>query len=309
MPPPSSHICDPQRCEPVLQDANWKQVSGTRGSKFVLIPPCGNPALPALDAVILVEGSADAAVVRRAVNAPVLSIGGVNQGYDKATIQRIHAIAALTPQLIVLADPDAFGRVYRNHLDVLLSGSALHAFLPVPCAVSTGATKHHAACNVGVEHAHPADVAKALARPHHSTYSAHAHDAAAPFTAEQLQAWGLTKPFENQNDPSAPKDVATRRELLCNALGVARSDGKQLLRALNGYGFNPEQVRPLFLFLSFFLFSAAALASLRGAQRQPFQRWGLAVQRGDTVCLAILTQLGPSLDRTSGVSAGQRCRL
>lgn len=218
-----------------LQDDNWKRKAAT--SRLVVIPPSRNPSLPNLNAVVVVEGSRDVLVVRRAVNAPIICIGGTHKGFGKESLRRVREVIELVPALIVLVDPDMYGRQYRNAVTQAASKATWHAFLPAACAVATTYTRYHQPGNVGVEHAHPRHVQQALRNCQRSQV-----DSPDTFNKELLVQMGLVQPAHNTCDHERIQHAALRRELLCNILGLAKADGKQLLVQLNRYGFQGKQV-------------------------------------------------------------------
>eukprot|EP00892_Ulva_mutabilis_P011744 jgi/Ulvmu1/8942/UM005_0033.1 len=215
-----------------LQRRDWAQ---QRADWAVLAPPSRRASSPApLDgnAVVLVEGRRDATVVLRSVNAPVFIMGGTNSRKNEVALQKLQAVADAVPAVITLADPDAEGERFRGFIARQLGNKAWHAFLPVSRAIAGAATENHEAGNVGIEHAWDRDVAVALA--HAQPYDAHA----ATYCRGDLEEWELV----NSWDDTVTKHAALRREIVCNALGLARMDGNKLVKALNHYCFQRAQV-------------------------------------------------------------------
>lgn len=214
------------------------------------------------------EGPADAAAVRAAVDAPIHTLGGATWTRNKAGLAALAdrlGGAPLPPAAVVLVDPDAAGRAARGDLARALAATApglpvYHAFISVRDATATADVRAKAAGNVGVEHAAPAVVAAALARARRSrpqagpptkggggaSAPAPAPAPAGPFTAEHLAARGLAAPF-NARRPGGgsgeggqappPSSTTARRAAVCALLGLGPCTGGQLLTALNGWGF------------------------------------------------------------------------
>jgi 5S rRNA maturation endonuclease (ribonuclease M5) len=219
-------------------DVATKHLQTSRpGPGVLVVPPTRDPQLPQLfegNALVLVEGLNDAAVTRRAVNAPVLVAGGTNSAKGAAGFRRIQQAVEAVQKVVILADPDAEGSRFRNWVSMKLKDAdCLHAFLPVSRAVLYQDTEFHTLGNVGVEYAHERDVAKALslARPRTAGEGSFSH--------LDLEDWELL----NQWDDVTTQNAALRRELVCNSLGLGKMDGGKLVKALNAYGFSRKQVR------------------------------------------------------------------
>jgi len=143
------------------------------------------PGLPRVDALIIVEGEADARALGDAVSAPAYVLQGTRARSGPHASAELAALPALGLPIVVLTDPDEEGRSLRLLVDEAI-GPVGHAFLPEAAALSEAADGRHAAGNRGVEHAAPAALAAALA-------------AAAPsfgparraFSREDLHAMGL----------------------------------------------------------------------------------------------------------------------
>ena len=199
---------------------------------------------PSLDAAIAVEGANDARAVRAAVR-PKHGVVLLKGSYDPKSghhvvpadvMQTLAATARRGVEIIVLTDADVAGRQLRTRV-VLEVPSALHAFLGAHESVAETGTKWHEAGNVGVEHAAPADVARALfgARAAHSDGKSTGvrRDV---FTRASLEERGLCGPLgASAPDPrwSRLGGVAHRRRLVGEFLGVGDCDAKQLIRQLN----------------------------------------------------------------------------
>ena len=199
---------------------------------------------PSLDAAIAVEGANDARAVRAAVR-PKHGVVLLKGSYDPKSghhvvpadvVQTLAATAKRGVKIIALTDADVAGRQLRTRV-VLEVPSALHAFLGAHESVAETGTKWHEAGNVGVEHAAPADVARALfgARAAHSDGKSTGvrRDV---FTRASLEERGLCGPLgASAPDPrwSRLGGVAHRRRLVGEFLGVGDCDAKQLVRQLN----------------------------------------------------------------------------
>ena len=199
---------------------------------------------PSLDAAIAVEGANDARAVRAAVR-PKHGVVLLKGSYDPKSghhvvpadvMQTLAATARRGVEIIVLTDADVAGRQLRTRV-VLEVPSALHAFLGAHESVAGTETKWHEAGNVGVEHAAPADVARALA----GARAAHSDGKSTGvrrdvFTRASLEERGLCGPLgASAPDPrwSRLGGVAHRRRLVGEFLGVGDCDAKQLVRQLN----------------------------------------------------------------------------
>jgi ribonuclease M5 len=133
--------------------------------------------------------------------------------------------------LIILTDPDVAGRQSRNKLDQQIQG-CLHAFVPTPLATAKEASKYKEVGNVGIEHAAPEVLLRALSRARLSD------PARARFTREDLIAAGLIADKQERNG-----NVTRRRFRVCDFLGVGLCDGKQLMKQLNRYNFTAEELK------------------------------------------------------------------
>lgn len=214
-----------------MQQSRWDKMYGV-----VLTPPARDGSLPQVcngSGIVMVEGLNDARAVRQGVNAPVLIIGGTNSAKNKGGFRRMQDIHEAVPKIVVLADPDAEGTRFRNWVVQKLGDEKLlHAFLPLSRAVLTSSTKYHSLGNPGIEHAHARDVAKAV------SLATERVPGRIEFCREDLEDWEMV----NSWDEAGVKHAALRREILCNALGVGKMDGGKLLKVLNVYNFNRDEV-------------------------------------------------------------------
>jgi 5S rRNA maturation endonuclease (ribonuclease M5) len=120
------------------------------------------PGLPLVDALIVVEGEADARALGAAVSAPAYVLQGTRARSGPHASAELAALPALGLPIVVLTDPDEEGRSLRLLVDEAI-GPVGHAFLPEAAALSEADDGRHAAGNRGVEHAAPAALAAALA--------------------------------------------------------------------------------------------------------------------------------------------------
>ena len=114
--------------------------------------------------LILVEGMNDMRAVRRAVNSDVFVLGSATHAQSTVTtrmVQELRAAAAGHAGVVIFTDPDVAGRQARQALERQLPG-CYHAFVPAPLATAAGATAYHEIGNIGVEHAAPSTIRRAL---------------------------------------------------------------------------------------------------------------------------------------------------
>lgn len=161
--------------------------------------------------VIVVEGKDDIAAVKRVCTAEVIITNGL--GITKATLERIR-VAKERRGVIVLTDPDYPGDKIRSIIDRAVPGCK-HAYL------EPGQEP------VGVEHASPEEILKALKGARISQIPSQKI-----FSVSDLYNWGLL----------GSPDAGTRRNLLSRYLGLGQANGKQLLSRLNSYGISREEV-------------------------------------------------------------------
>jgi 5S rRNA maturation endonuclease (ribonuclease M5) len=235
-PPPSTpaDAATVQLQVPNMRAVNPKELS--------LLPPRRDADLPIIHegrAVVLVEGFNDALVVRDSVHAPVMYVGGTNLGKTHRARLLMAQIADVTDAVIILPDPDGEGGRFRTAVAIKLATRAWHAFMPVSRAVGPGASANHQFGNTGIEHAQPSDVLRALqrAKPYRPTSGN-----ARMFNRDMLREWGLSNPFDANARGERIEHAALRREILCNALGLARMDSRRLQQALNMYSFTVPEV-------------------------------------------------------------------
>jgi len=220
------------------------------------------PNGPFKDAVVVVEGTNDV----RAVTAAVRPLGGTmilkgsynnKMGHYNVPSEVMALVAAAVEKappggaVIVLTDSDTAGRQLRSRIVQDVPG-CLHAFIGAHESSAAEETRYHRAGNVGVEHARPDVIRRALAAARPSSSSGgQAGITRDVFQREQLAEWGLCGPMgESAPDPKWKRfgGVAARRRLIGEYLGVGDCDAKQLIRQMNLF-FTEEEV-------------AAAVASL-----------------------------------------------
>jgi len=157
--------------------------------------------------MIVVEGKEDTAAIRRAVEADTIETGGSAVG--EAVLRRVE-LAQERRGVIVFTDPDAPGERIRKLVAARVPGCK-HAFL----------TKDEARGKdgIGVEHASPAAIRRALA-------AARGGDAAEPEPGEAQIAWSDLLDAGLIVHPAA----ARRRERMGELLGIGYANGKQFYK-------------------------------------------------------------------------------
>lgn len=153
--------------------------------------------------IVVVEGHADTAAIKRAVDADTIETGG--SALDEMTLRTI-ALAQQRRGVIIFTDPDYAGERIRTIISQRISGCK-HAFLPQEEAVKYG--------DIGIEHASPAAIRQALANVRTENWR-HRTD----ITWSDLLQRGLI------NHPQAAK----RRRLMGDTLGIGYNNGKQFFK-------------------------------------------------------------------------------
>ena len=102
--------------------------------------------------IIVVEGKDDTTAIRQAVNADTIETNG--SAINAETIEKIK-LAKSTRGVIILTDPDYPGQKIRNTISEQVPGCK-HAFIPKEEAI------HKHGKGVGVEHASPDSIRRAL---------------------------------------------------------------------------------------------------------------------------------------------------
>ena len=207
---------------------------------------------PAYRAMVAVEGVNDVRAVRAAVH-PTLGFAILKGTYDNKAghhivpadvIRELSDAVRAGGRVVVLTDADVAGRQLRSRIVQQVPG-AWHAFLGAHETTAERDTKHHKAGNVGVEHAAPEAIRKALnlARPAASEGGSSGTSRSA-FDKARVAEWGLcAAPGEAAPDEKwrAFGGVRARRRLVGERLGVGDCDAKQLIRQLNLF-FEEEEV-------------------------------------------------------------------
>lgn len=142
-------------------------------------PPPPSPPPPPFPGLVIVEGPADVAAVRRAVSCAVAATRGTppapgRSGYalPPAPLAALLAAASAAGRVTVLADPDAGGRAMRSALAAYLSkqrcdatGAAVdirHAFVSASQCTQSFASGGRRRSDTGVSRAAPAALRAAL---------------------------------------------------------------------------------------------------------------------------------------------------
>ena len=165
--------------------------------------------------VIVVEGRADVAAVKRAVDAEMIVLSGF--GISAETFQRIQT-AYERRGIIILTDPDFAGETIRKRLSEKYP-QAKHAFISKEDATKDG--------DIGVENASPENIRHALenVRCENSTQQDR-------YTLADLQELGLT----------GSPEAAQKRDKLGGLLGIGYGNTKTFLKRMNHYGIQPEEI-------------------------------------------------------------------
>lgn len=194
---------------------------------------------PVASLVVVVEGPADVIAVRAAApTARVVHTNGkglLDQRSNAAQAFK-RRVCGAGGKVVVLTDPDLTGLLLRNHIDSLLDATCKHAFVPVVEATKgpypPGSHRRKLAGDIGVEHATPASIMRAIVAARDS------EPGRAAFSADDISTLGLSAAFDGAHG----QEAAARRHRLCDALGIGRCNGKQLLRQLNRYCFTYDEV-------------------------------------------------------------------
>lgn len=167
-----------------------------------------------LKETIVVEGKNDAAAVRRAVEADIITTSGF--GINKTILERIRT-AQEKHGVIVLTDPDFMGEKIRKIISDRVKG-VKHAFIPREEAQAEG--------DIGVENASPESIKKAL-----SMAKCELEEVQTTFTNQDLMYYGLT----------GSEHAASLRNTIGSALGIGYANSKQLINRLNKYGIKRDE--------------------------------------------------------------------
>ncbi len=193
---------------------------------------------------IIVEGKDDAAAVRKAAAAHILTTSGY--GLSEETIAVIRTAYERTG-IVILTDPDHAGRSIRTRLTELFP-DAKHAYLAAKDARKGG--------DLGVENAGPAAIEKAL-RASGCTLAAEGSetpcDAENGADGEFSRKDGKNRAEGLSGRPVTPSDLerlglaggpgsAALREKTGARLGVGYANAKTFLRRLRSFGITAEEL-------------------------------------------------------------------
>ncbi len=168
---------------------------------------------------IIVEGKDDAAAVRKAAAAHIITTSGY--GLTEETIGLIRAAYERTG-IVIFTDPDHAGRSIRDRLTQLFP-AAKQAYL--------AAKEARKKDDLGIENASPEAIERALraagaAIPEEGSPSGGPFASGSPVTAADLERLGL----------AGRSDSARKREEAGARLGIGYANAKAFLRRLNGLG-------------------------------------------------------------------------
>ena len=164
--------------------------------------------------IIVVEGKADIAKVKSAVDAEVIATGGF--GYGDKFLRNLKKLAK-RKGLIILTDPDFAGEQIRRRISQDLE-NCKHAFLPQGKALKDD--------DIGVENASKEDIRQAIerARPLRE-------EKQAIYSRQDLVELGLV----------AGSGSREKREKIGDILGIGYCNAKQFLNRLNSFGIGREE--------------------------------------------------------------------
>lgn len=162
-----------------------------------------------LKEVIVVEGKKDVAVVKRAIEADVITTGGFS--LNKNTLEKIR-FAYEKRGIIILTDPDYAGEQIRKRLTKRFP-LAKQAFVALEDASANN--------DIGIEQATPQIVRQALEKVRTYTYNV-------------VNEFSLSDLYNN--DLTGIDMAAVRRNELGKLLGIGYANTKQFLHRLNSYG-------------------------------------------------------------------------
>lgn len=165
--------------------------------------------------IIVVEGKDDTTAIKRALDADTIETNG--SAINKETIEKIR-LAQRTRGVIVFTDPDFPGQKIRNTITEQVPGCK-HAFIEKAEAL------HKLGKGVGVEHASPEIIRKALQNAHimQETF-------VEEISQEDLITAGLI----------GGEGAKERREKLGKLLKIGYTNGKQLHKRLMMFQINKE---------------------------------------------------------------------
>lgn len=170
--------------------------------------------------VIVVEGKADSAKIKQAVQADTIETNG--SAINKQIIEQIRH-AKEKRGIIVFTDPDYPGQRIRAIIDEAVSGCK-HAFLDRDKAKATS-LRHK---SLGIEHASIKHIKQALADVYELRNPVYSD-----INESDLIKYGLI----------GIDGSRARREQLGNILRIGYTNGKQLLRRLTMFQINKKQLK------------------------------------------------------------------
>lgn len=175
---------------------------------------------PKIKEAIVVEGRDDTLAVSKAVDAIIIETHGFGLSdktwkiLDKAYRER---------GLIILTDPDHGGRSIRRKILNRFPGSK-EAFVSTEKASKKG--------DVGIENAAPDDIWEALSKARASLIESNGETTKERYDMSLLVKWNLVGESNSRK----------RREVFCDNLGIGYSNAKGLLKKLNQYEINQEEI-------------------------------------------------------------------
>lgn len=175
---------------------------------------------PKIKEAIVVEGRDDTLAVSKAVDAIIIETHGFGLSdktwkiLDKAYRER---------GLIILTDPDHGGRSIRRKILNRFPGSK-EAFVSTEKASKKG--------DVGIENAAPDDIWEALSKARASLIESDGETTKERYDMSLLVEWNLVGESNSRK----------RREVFCDNLGIGYSNAKGLLKKLNQYEINQEEI-------------------------------------------------------------------
>lgn len=175
---------------------------------------------PRIKEAIVVEGRDDTLAVSKAVDAITIETHGFGLS-DK--MWGILEKAYRERGLIILTDPDHGGRSIRRKILNRFPGSK-EAFVSTEKASKKG--------DVGIENAAPDDIWEALSKARASLIESDGETTKERYDMSLLVEWNLVGESNSRK----------RREVFCDNLGIGYSNAKGLLKKLNQYEINQEEI-------------------------------------------------------------------
>jgi ribonuclease M5 len=176
---------------------------------------------------IVVEGRDDTERVKTAVECDTIETNG--SAINRETLAVIQN-AQETRGVIVLTDPDFPGDRIRNIITEHVPG-VKHAYVDREKAKNKRG-------KIGIEHTHPEDIKKALMHVSSPFEEGEESIDKSVLIDLGLIIGNIFKPGIGLDPDKLPK-----REILGRKLHIGHSNGKQLLKKLNAFGYTEEDVR------------------------------------------------------------------